>query len=230
VAVVAATARLAAAERVDPPASALRRLVQSAVLAPAVRLLCQPLGVEGAERASALDRATLLVANHASHLDAPVIVAALPGHVRARLAVAAAEDYFFRGRWLGLAAEIAVGAFPFPRDRRCAVGLERAAALLESGWHVLLFPEGSRSASGQLGPFRRGAAHLLLRTGVPVLPIGVVGAGALLPRGASWPRRGPVTVRFGAPWRPDGGSCPAALTDVLANRVADLIAHGGSQT
>jgi 1-acyl-sn-glycerol-3-phosphate acyltransferase len=218
--------RWPAAARVGPPCPRLRGSLQL-VLAPAVRWLCAPLAIEGAEHVARLAGPTLLVANHASHLDAPLVLAALPGEVRARLAVAAAEDRFFRSRPLGLAASLGLGAFPFPRGRGCAVGLLRARRLLEAGWHVLLFPEGTRSRDGRPGRFRSGAVHLARSAGVPVLPIGIAGTHALMPPGAAFPRRGPARLRFGDLWQPPVDRDVDELTALLEARVAELISPEG---
>lgn len=200
----------------------LRGPLQRRLLVPAVRLICRPLRVEGVEQLADLAGACLFVANHSSHLDAPAVLAALPPAVRARTVVAAAEDYFYRDRLRGLATSLLVGAFPFPRRSGRGVGLERAAELLGAGWNVLLFPEGTRSLDGRIGPFKSGAARLLLATGVPVVPIGLVGTGDVLPKRALVPRRGPVVVRFGAPSRPPSTVSPRLLTAALAWEVARL--------
>jgi 1-acyl-sn-glycerol-3-phosphate acyltransferase len=225
---VPATAR-PAASGVGPRCPGLREPIQI-LLGSAIRCLCAPLEVEGLEHAAGLVGPTLLVANHASHLDAPLVLAALPGDVRTRLAVAAAEDRFFRSPLLGLAVSLGLGAFPFPRGRGCAAGLLRARGRLEAGWHVLLFPEGTRSRDGRPGPFRPGAAHLARTAGVPVLPIGIAGAHRLLPPGAALPRRGPVRVRFGEPYRPHPDHDVDAITAALAARVAELISLEGDTT
>jgi 1-acyl-sn-glycerol-3-phosphate acyltransferase len=212
--------------RSGPPCPGLRRPAQR-LLGQALRWLCTPLVVEGVEHAAGLVGPTLLVANHASHLDAPLVLASLPDEVRARLAVAAAEDRFFGGQLLGLAVSVGLGAFPFPRGRGCALGLVRARHLLEAGWHVLLFPEGTRSRDGRRNRFRPGAAHLARAAGVPILPIGIDGAHALLPPGARLPRRGPVRLRFGAPYRPPPDQDVETTTAALEARVAELVAPSG---
>ena len=218
----------AARRRADAPRYPALRACAQHLLATAVGWLCAPLSVAGAEHLDRLDGPTLLVANHASHLDAPVVLAALPSAVRARLAVAAAEDRFFESRLLGLAVSVGLGAFPFPRGR--AVGLLRARRLLDDGWHVLLFPEGTRSRDGRRGRFRRGAAHLARSAGVPLLPIGIDGTHALLPPGAARPRRGPVRLRFGDVWRPPDGLDVEAITAELAARVDQLTSPEGDRS
>ena len=103
----------------------------------------------------------MFVANHESHADTAVVLAALPREVRSRSAPAAAEDYFFSSRVRGVMAALAMGAFPFPRHG--SAGLERAERLLAEGWNVLLFPEGTRSRDGRMGRFRPGAGHASYR-------------------------------------------------------------------
>jgi 1-acyl-sn-glycerol-3-phosphate acyltransferase len=179
---------------------------------------CQPYVVVGEPPRSG---PLIIVANHASHLDAPAIVAALPEPVRHRIAVAAAEDYFFSRRLLGLLVTLGIGAFPFPRHGD--VGLQRAAALLDAGRSVLLFPEGSRSSDGQPHRFRGGIGRLAAATRAPVLPVGVVGSHALWPRGHRLPRRGRLEVRLGEPWQPHGVLSPEEICAEVQRRVCALL-------
>jgi len=200
------------------PCSIGRAALQDALLVPLVRAVCAPFQANGAFRET---EALVIVANHASHLDAPAILAALPPHARHRTAIAAADDYFYRQRLLGFAVSLAIGAFPFPRQG--SLGLDRAADLLARGWNVLLFPEGTRSADGALHDFRCGVGRLVARTHAPVLPVGIVGSHALWPRSQRFPRRGPVAVRFGEPWHPEPGLSAPEVANELNRRVAALI-------
>lgn len=207
--------------RARPSAS---RWLQAALVA-LVCLLTGPRRVRGTVPAGQV----LLVASHRSHADTAAILAALPPEVRSRTHPAAAEDHFFRSRLRGWWTTKLVGAFPFPRHGH--EGLERAAAVLDAGGNVLLFPQGSRAG----GAFRTGAARLALR-GLTVVPVGLAGTGAVLPRGRWLPRRGPVAVAFGAPLRPApdapaaGGAArisgvataAAELTEELRRRVEAL--------
>ena len=104
----------------------------------------------------------ILVANHASHMDTPVILSALPRKLRKRTAVAAAADYFYRNR---LVASIVVAALQHGADRpqgrrRRTKGTSHLDKLLDDGWNLLLYPEGTRSRGDGLGRVRRGAAVL----------------------------------------------------------------------
>ncbi len=144
----------------------------------------------------------IFVANHSSHLDAPLLLAALPLQLRLRLRVAAAADYFFTLRWKGFLVTTLLNAFPFERrGPGCTESLQYAEQLLGSGCSVLLFPEGTRSLDGRLQPFKRGAGKLALATGACVVPAWIDGAYAALPKGARFPRRQHVTISFGASLR-----------------------------
>lgn len=204
------------------PGWLLHAMLQDVLLVPAVRAFGRPYVAHGAECLAGLEGPAVVVANHASHLDAPAILAALPPGVRRRTRVGAADDYFYRDRLLGLGVTLAIGAFPFPR--RGNQGLERAAGLLADGCCVLLFPEGTRSADGSQGTFRDGVGRLLLGSGAPVVPVAVQGSHALWPRGRRLPRRGPLAVHVGTPWRPAAGLSPREIGTELARRVAALAA------
>jgi long-chain acyl-CoA synthetase len=143
----------------------------------------------------------LLVANHASHFDSPVLIRALPDRWQKRLAVAAAADYFFTRQNLGRVVALGLNAFPFSREGNIRPTLEYCAWLLDNGWSILLYPEGTRSTSGDIGPFKPGVGLLAVELGVPVVPVRLEGLRDVLPKGRAVPRRAPVRVRFGAPLR-----------------------------
>lgn len=155
----------------------------------------------------------ILVANHTSHLDTPAILAALPRRFRKRTVVAAASDYFYRNRLV--AALVSLIFNTVPMDRRGG-GLEKQSAghvdrLLDRGWNLLLYPEGTRSRSGGTGRLRRGAAVLAARHRVDIVPIRVRGTREAMPPGRFWPsrirnhrgvKRHPVSICFGDPITP----------------------------
>jgi len=200
------------------PCNAARAALQDLFLVPALRSFCRPFHAHETTEATA---PVVIVANHASHLDAPAILAALPRHMRHHTAIAAADDYFYRKKVLGFAVSLGIGTFSFPRKGE--VGLERAADLLDSGWNVLIFPEGTRSADGALHPFKPGVGRLLKRSGAPVLPVGIVGAHQLWPRTRRFPRRGRLEVRLGQTWQPATSDSTQVICAELRRRVATLI-------
>lgn len=135
----------------------------------------------------------LLAANHLSVLDPPLVAAGAP---RTLHFLAKAELFRVPGvRWL-LGR---LNAHPVEREGADARALRRALALLQAGQALLVFPEGTRGTEGTLGAARPGAGLLAVRSGAPVVPVYVQGTGRVLPRGATRPRRAPVTVAFGPP-------------------------------
>jgi len=86
--------------------------------------------------------------------------------------------------------------------------------LPRQGWSLLLFPEGTRSPSGEIGPFKRGVGLLAVELGVPVVPVCLDGLARVLPKGRWPPRPGRVTVRFGAPLRFEAASASLAARAV----------------
>jgi len=205
------------------PARLARAALQAVVLLPAHALVCTPFRVEGRDRLPPAASPVLLVANHASHLDTPSILRALPPARRARVAVAAAADYFFRTRALRAATPLVLNGFPFSREGAVRSSLEHCGELVDRGWSVLVYPEGTRSLSGELQPFRTGSGLLATGLRVPVVPVAVEGTFALLPKGRSRPRRGPVTVRFGRPVQLDLFEDRARAARRLESEVAALL-------
>lgn len=192
----------AAAQPVDkgrgPLALWVGEALRWALLFPALRLVA-PLIIEGKEYLRG-DGPFIFAANHSSHLDAPAILTALPGRLRRRVRVAAAADYFFTNRIKGLLVSVLLNAFAFERKGPgCNSSLEEAQRLLRARQSVLIFPEGTRSPDGQMQPFKRGVGTLALADGIPVIPIYIKGAHEAWPKGAVWPCRHQIVVRFGAP-------------------------------
>jgi long-chain acyl-CoA synthetase len=187
------------------PLRAIRAALQDALLFPALRLVCRPLTIEGREHLASLRGPALLIANHASHLDSATVLSALPEGRRRRTAVAAAADYFFSDRKRALIASILLGAFPFHRTGPVAASLAHCGDLADGGHSLLVFPEGTRSTTGQIAPFKPGIGLLARELGVPVVPIYLDGLFGILPKGRSMPRPGAVRVVVGAALRVDPG-------------------------
>jgi 1-acyl-sn-glycerol-3-phosphate acyltransferase len=154
--------------------------------------------VEGLDHLEHLSPPVLFIANHASHIDTPLVLCSLPPAWREKTAVAAAADYFFDVWWRAATTALVFNTFPIERT-----GGKRATTtarhLLGQGWNLLVFPEGTRSKDGWLGRWRHGAAGLSLEYGIPVVPVALRGTYAAMPRGRWWPLRGrpPISVRFG---------------------------------
>lgn len=179
-----------------PAARALRRVFLGAVLGPVRRLLV-PTNVIAT--GDSVPVPLVVVANHTSHVDTMVLLTRLPRAVRRRVMVAAAADYFFRTPAQARRNMLLLGAFPVDRSRVSRATLNECHHLLTSGWSVIIYPEGGRSTDGELQAFKPGAAWIAKRAGVAVLPVHIDGAYRILPKGATRPRRGHVTLRIGEP-------------------------------
>ena len=162
------------------PARALREVAQKGGLAPLFRSQVRT-HVEGLDVLDGVDGPVIFVANHASHLDTPLILLSLPDEWRRRTAVAAAADYFFDTWWRAVGSAVLFNTFPI--DRRGGVMATTPGDVLADGWSLVVFPEGTRSKDGWMGRFRSGAAWLAVEHGVPVVPVAHRGTFAAMPRG-----------------------------------------------
>jgi long-chain acyl-CoA synthetase len=152
--------------------------------------------VEGAEHLP--QGAFIVAANHCSHLDTGAVVTAFGPRGR-ELFIMGARDYFFNRRLKSWFFHTFLNVIPFDRSENVIEGLRLAQAVLRAGRPVLIYPEGRRSASGDLQPFKAGIGLLGVELGVPIVPCWIEGTHASLPKGRRWPRRSRVRVRFGAP-------------------------------
>src|ERR671931_1051522 len=126
-----------------PPARLVRSAVQYGALVPILRFI-SPFTVIGKRNLAQLKGPAVFVANHQSHFDAPVCLAALGGRIRRRLVVAAAADYFYSSAVKGAAASLALGTVPFVRSGGSSrESLQFLKDLASSGWSVLIFPSGT---------------------------------------------------------------------------------------
>lgn len=157
--------------------------------------------VEGERNLEDLHRPYIVVSNHSSHLDAPLLVTALPWRVTRHMATAVAADYFYEQRWRRTLTSFFFNSYPVERGRGKKREAGLSVTLLREDIPLAIFPEGTRSRSGQMGPFKPGVAALGRALRVPVLPLALVGAYEAMPPGATWPKRGrlPVKVLIGKP-------------------------------
>ncbi len=182
-----------------------------------------------------LARPSLLIANHLTAFDVPVILYALRAGDRDRVAVAMSgailagwrQGKAQRHRIVAALTPIAYGlvtalfnVFPLPRGAGLRQSFVHAGEALDHGYHVLVFPEGRRSADGRLQPFEPGIGLLAEESEAPVQPILVQGLKRL--KGGRWPRRGEVVVRIGEPLRMGAGEEPQAFARRLEAAVAAL--------
>jgi 1-acyl-sn-glycerol-3-phosphate acyltransferase len=186
----------------SPLAKAGRAILTEAVTGPLLHAVTSP-QVEGVDRIAHLDETVIFAANHTSHLDAPLLLSVLPDPWRHNTVLAAASDYFFDRRWKAATSALLLNAVPLERLRVNRESANRLGELLNQGWNLMIFPEGGRSPDGWGQDHRAGWAWLGARTGRVVVPVHIAGTRHILPKGASRPRPGRVTVTFGRPIRPE---------------------------
>jgi len=179
----------------------IRAVVVDDLERPLVRLMARP-RISGADRIAAVDGPVVFAANHASHLDTPLVLTSLPDRFRHHTVVAAGADYFFDTRLKAHLSAFLIGAVPIDRHKVSRKSAELPTQLLGEGWNLLIFPEGSRSADGWGLEHRGGAAYVGTRTGRPVVPVHLEGTRRVLKRGATLPTPSTTSVTFGAPLHP----------------------------
>src|SRR5690606_38206338 len=173
-------------------------LLKYVLIGPLIHIYNRPT-VEGVENIPA-DGAAIMAGNHLSIADWLFAPLASPR----RINYLAKAEYFttpgFRGR-LQKFLFTASGQYPIDRssDDAAEAALHAARALLDQGRLVGLYPEGTRSPDGRLYKGKTGMARLALETGVPVIPVAVIGTDRVSPPGPFRWRRHRVTVKFGTP-------------------------------
>lgn len=230
------------------PVRLARAMVLDNLTRPAARLVA-PTTVRGLEHLRLAEPPVVLAANHASHLDTPLLLTSLPVDLRHRTVVAAAADYFFDRAWKSVLWSFSLAAVPIDRSRVNRRSLDAAAELLDDGWNLVVFPEGGRSPDGWGQPFSPASAgYLARRTGRPVVPVHLHGTRHVLPRrpdvargpggrpaggsgsearGRPGIRRSPVTVVFGEALTPGEGEDArrfAARVEAAVALLADEVA------
>jgi 1-acyl-sn-glycerol-3-phosphate acyltransferase len=219
------------------PARLVRAILLDNVTRPLARVIA-PATVRGDEHLRHVDGPVIFAANHASHLDTPLLLATLPVRFRHRTVVAAAADYFFDRRWKAALWSLTLAAIPIERSRVNRRSTEVASELLRDHWNLVFFPEGGRSSDGWAQEFRGPrAAYFALRSGATVVPVYLHGTRRIMPKrddehpGGSGTenkgtliRRSDVIVMYGAPLRPENGE-DARRFGLRIERAVDLLAR-----
>jgi 1-acyl-sn-glycerol-3-phosphate acyltransferase len=204
------------------PTRLARALVLDTVGKGVVEALASP-KILGADRLADVSGPVIFAANHASHVDTPLLLTSIPDRFRHRTVVAAGADYFFDKRWKGYLWAFAINAIPIERLRVSPRSLRLASQMLNEGWSVLIFPEGGRSPHGWSQPHRAGAAFLATRAGVPVVPVHLEGTRRILRKGTGRITPSTTTVTFGPPLRAAEGEDPRDFAQRI-ERAVDVLA------
>src|SRR4051812_19590336 len=144
------------------PARLARAVVLDNVGRPLIRAVAAPV-IAGLDRIDSVPAPVVFAANHASHVDTPLLLTSLPERFRHRTAVAAGADYFFDKRWKATFWAFLINAFPMGRPRTGRRGAVLAGDLLAGGGSIIISPGGGRSPEGGGQDHKRGASFLANR-------------------------------------------------------------------
>jgi 1-acyl-sn-glycerol-3-phosphate acyltransferase len=158
-------------------------------------------GVENVPPTGAL----VVVSNHASHFDPPIV-----SNCVGRPVSFMAKEELFKVPVLSGAIRL-YGAYPVKRGASDRSAIKAALASLENGWATGVFLQGTRTKDGRIDEPKLGAALIAAKANAPILPVSLWGSEAILAQGSSLPRPTPVTVRIGKPLPPPKSSSRADL-------------------
>lgn len=173
----------------------------------------------------------ILVANHSSHLDAITLARALPFRQVGHIFPIAAGDTFFTRPLTSVFATACMNALPIWRKNCGAHSLnELRERLVRDEIIYILFPEGTRSRTGEMAPFKPGLGRLVAGTSIPVVPCFLDGGWRALPPGRHLPRPAKLRLRIGepstfvhAPNDREGWEAIAAVTETAVRALASKI-------
>jgi long-chain acyl-CoA synthetase len=203
---------------------------------PATYILAAP-RIRGRENLRGLRGPFLVIANHITYLDIAWILAALPAHLRNRLATAMRAERLaemrrppksmnlfnrLRERLDYILALSLFNVFPLPQRSGFLKSFSFAGDLADRGWNVLVFPEGHTTEDGRIAPFRGGVGLLAKQLNLPVVPIRLAGLFDLRQENRILTRPGHVQVTIGKPVRFSADQDPNEITKELERRVSQL--------
>jgi long-chain acyl-CoA synthetase len=218
------------------PIQLLRTATQEAVIRPLIGVLLGPCIIPSNQPIP--KGPLLIIANHVTMLDGPMVLYALPARLRQHIAVAMSGEVLLdlrlgrrqggtlqnllapAGYWLITAL---FNVFPLPRLQGFRRSFARAGQALDQGESVLIFPEGSRSHSEQMATFRPGIGLLAAQSRVPVLPIALIGLATLRPGIRNWLRTRRLEIRIGDSITMPEGSTPTDWTAKLESEMRKLL-------
>ena len=220
----------------DWPVRWLRIAAFYTLVRPAMFFLGWP-RVRGRENLRGVEGPLVVVANHIAFIDPGFILQALPARLRHRLAVAMDGELLetmrkppdgtaFASRLLLRAQYVLIvtlfNVFPLPRRAGFRKSFSFAGELIDRGWSVLIFPEGVRTRTGRMSPFRAGIGLLATRLRVPVVPVRLDGLFERKVEESKWARPGQIKVTIGVPVSFAETQPAEEITRDLESRVAAL--------
>ena len=224
------------------PVRAIRAVVYNLLARPAMLILGWP-RIHGRENLRETNGPVLIVANHVTFFDPAYILEGLPARFRRRLAVAMDGELLESmrtplpgtGFFVGLVARVTYflvvsvyNVFPLPRHAGFRKSFAFAGDLIDRGWNVLVFPEGERTRTTKMNPFRAGIGLLATRLDVPVVPMRFDGVAEAREAGKHIVPPGKIKVWIGAPVRYTDAQGAEEIARDLERRVAGLGSDSGA--
>jgi 1-acyl-sn-glycerol-3-phosphate acyltransferase len=145
----------------------------------------------------------IIIANHSSHLDTPLIISCFSLDSVNKIRAIAALDYFFSNPLVRISTHLLCNIIPINRKTADLTSIGMISKLLQNGGSIIIFPEGTRSGNGKISKFKPGISLLIKRTKAEVLPVYIKGTYNCMRRGMKFPRRGPLEIQFGFPLKYD---------------------------
>jgi 1-acyl-sn-glycerol-3-phosphate acyltransferase len=201
-------------------AARARTVLQQALVFPTLRAFGRP-EIFGADDLLTYPQPAVIAPNHASHIDTSLVLYALPSRWRRSTVVAAAADHFYDNHAIGAVVSLLFNTIPFERRGRLR-GLRSSEKLLEEGWNVVIFAQGTRRAEGSLNDFHPGIGRVCLRANVHAIPVWISGTGRMLPPDRGIPRPTKLRIGFGRPVFPQAGDDYASFAARLEEAVIGL--------
>ena len=142
----------------------------------------------------------VMVCNHTSHLDTLCMLCSVPLRQIHRVFPAAAADYFFSSLPRSAVSAVLINALPFDREVKGGESLAMCSELLKNKGNVLIiFPEGTRTTTGEMSRFRSGIGRLVVGTELAVVPCYLAGGDKAWPKGKTIPRPSKLRLSIGTP-------------------------------
>jgi long-chain acyl-CoA synthetase len=218
------------------PVTWLRTAVYQLVTLPYILIMARP-RIIGRENLDGLRGPALIVSNHISQIDIGFILAALPFRLRRRVATAMQgellrdmrhppHNWLFLRRWRAQLDYVLISAFfnvfSLPQKAKYRESFRFAGEMADKGYNVLIFPEGRRTETGEMSPFRSGIGLLATHLSLPVIPMRIDGLFPLKVARKHYAKPGTIQVHIGPPVRFEATEHPETIAKALQNKVAEL--------
>lgn len=141
----------------------------------------------------------IIVSNHSSHLDTPLIFSCFPFKNVNKIRAVAALDYFFSNPIIRVLSHLLCNIIPISRKSADFMAISMCKEILASGGNIIIYPEGTRTRTGKIGEFKPGVGLLLKKTKVSVLPVFIKGTFECFNYKKIFPSFGPIEITFGSP-------------------------------